>query len=297
MEIASGEQLATIVEVGGGLRAYSVAGRDVLDGYQPDEMCTAGRGQVLMPWPNRIRDGRYEFEGHAEQLPLSEASNQNAIHGLVRWVAWNVIEQAADRVVVGHVLYPQPGYPFALELTIEYRLSDGGMNVHTTARNTGPIPCPFGGGAHPYLTVGVAPVDEVTIQIPARVHLDADERGIPVGSSPVDGTPLDLRHAQSIGDRRLDDGYRDLERDAHGRAWAHLTGPDGSTRVSLWVDEAYGYLMVFTGDTLGPRARRSVAIEPMTCAPDAFNSGDGLIVLEPGETFSGSWGIRAELTA
>ncbi len=296
IEIASGAQRVTVVEVGGGLRTYSVVGRDILDGYQADEMCSAGRGQVLMPWPNRIRDGHYEFDGRSQQLPLSEAANQNAIHGLLRWASWTVIDQAADGVVVGNVLHPQPGYPFALDLAIEYRLSDDGLRVHTTVCNIGATACPFGSGAHPYLTAGVTPVDGLTIQVPGRTHLDADTRGIPTGASSVVGTPLDLRRAQPIGDRRLDDGYRDLERDAEGRAWAHLAAPDGSNRVSLWVDEAYDYLMVFTGDSLGPRSRQSLAIEPMTCAPDAFNSGDGLIVLEPGAMFTGTWGIRAEIT-
>jgi aldose 1-epimerase len=293
IELSHGAQRAIVVEVGGGLRAYSVDGHAVLAGYDDDAMCDGGRGQVLMPWPNRIRDGRYAFEGQAFQLPLSEPANHNAIHGLVRWATWTTASVERHRVVMQHRLHPQPGYPFALDLTVEYTLDEQGLRVRTSALNIGQTRCPFGSGAHPYLTVGVDPVDGVELSVPGRTRLRADGAGIPVAAEPVADTPFDLRHGVLIGDRKLDDGFTDLERDADGLARAHLAGLQGGRRVSLWVDEAYAYLMVFTGDTLSRQARAAVAIEPMTGAPDAFNSGDGLITLEPGQSFTGSWGIQA----
>src|SRR5690348_3976375 len=99
IEIRAGDQRAVIVEIGAGLRAYTVADRELLDGYGAEEMASAGRGQVLMPWPNRLQDGAYEFEGRSHQLPLTEPSSHNAIHGLVRWVSWSVREREAHRVV------------------------------------------------------------------------------------------------------------------------------------------------------------------------------------------------------
>lgn len=290
IELAYRAQQATVVEVGGGLRSYRVGGEDVLDGYAEEEMCSGGRGQVLMPWPNRIRDGRYAFGGSEQQLPLSEVANHNAIHGLVRWAPWSIQEQEPHRVVMGHVLHPSVGYPFSLELSVEYGLTDSGLRVSTRARNVGSQPCPFGSGMHPYLTIGVEPVDGVMLQAPGRVHLRSDERGIPVARDPVDGTALDFRRQKAIGTARLDDGFNDLERDANGVAWVHL-GDSRGRRLSLWVDRAYDYLMIFTGDTLSSRARHALAVEPMTCAPDAFNSGDGLITLQPDATFSGAWGL------
>lgn len=291
IEISRGAARATVVEVGGGLRAYRLGDHDILDGYAADDMCSGGRGQVLMPWPNRIRDGQYEFAGARQQLPVSEVSANNAIHGLVRWATWSVREQHPDRVVMEHVSHPQPGYPCTLEFSIEYALTEDGLRVHTSASNIGSAACPFGAGAHPYLSVGVAPVDNVEIQAPGATHLSSDERGIPTGRSSVEGTSLDLRRRTLIGSANLDDCFTDLERDADGIAWVHLAAADGARRISLWADRAYDYLMIFTGDTLSTGARESVAVEPMTCAPDAFNSGDGTIVLEPGDSFSGSWGI------
>jgi aldose 1-epimerase len=175
LEIGSGDQRAVVVEFGGGLRSYAVRDVDVLDGYGADEMCSSGRGQVLMPWPNRIEDGSYELDGRRQQLALTEPENGNAIHGLVRWVGWSVAERDADRVAVEHVLHPQPGYPFTLALRIEYALSDDGLAVRTTATNVGTGACPFGSGAHPYLTLGTEPIDAVVLQVPALNILRTDD--------------------------------------------------------------------------------------------------------------------------
>ena len=164
VEIALGDQQATVVEVGGGLRTYSVAGRELVDGYGIDEMSSSGRGQVLIPWPNRLEDGSYEFGGQTHQLPIDDVEERDAIHGLVRWVSWRPGEREPHRVVMEHLLHPRPGYPFSLALAIEYRLSEDGLGVTTTATNVGRVSCPFGSGAHPYLTLGTGTVDEIILR-------------------------------------------------------------------------------------------------------------------------------------
>jgi aldose 1-epimerase len=291
VEISFEEHRAVIVEVGAGLRTYSAGERPILDRYDVDEMCRSGRGQVLIPWPNRIRGGTYELDGCSHQLPLNEPEHRNAIHGLVRWARWTVGERADDRVVMEHVLHPRPGYPFTLLLAIEYALSREGLRVTTTATNQGRERCPFGAGAHPYLTAGTDTVDPVLLRVPARTVLESDERGIPTGRGTVAGTSRDFREARKIGETVLDHAFTDLERDAEGLARVRLTAPPGGPSVELWVDESYPYLMIFTGDPLPDVARRSLAVEPMTCPPDAFNSGEALTVLEPGASFTGAWGI------
>jgi aldose 1-epimerase len=291
-EIELGAHSAVVTEVGGGLRTYAVGDRNVLDGYGVDEMATAGRGQVLMPWPNRLQDGSYDFGGRTHQVALNEPQRANAIHGLVRWVAWAPRERDAHRVVVGNVLHPQSGYPFALDLEIEYELTPGGLAVRTTATNVGSSACPFGSGAHPYLSIGTDTVDEVVVRVPAHTVLEADDRGIPVGSHSVDDTELDFRAARRIGPAKLDHGFTGLERDGDGLARVGLRNGGGDRAVTLWVDESYPYLMVFTGD-LPEVGRGGLAVEPMSCPPNAFRSGEALVVLEPGETWSGTWGIEA----
>jgi aldose 1-epimerase len=288
-EIAFAEQRVVAVEVGGALRTYTVDGEDVIDGYRADEMATGGRGQMLMPWPNRVQDGSYEFEGRRHQLPLNELEHSNAIHGLVRWLAWRVREHEPHRVVLASVLHAQPGYPFSLDLRIEYELSAGGLAVRTTATNIGTSACPYGSGAHPYLTLGAETIDDVLLHVPAHTALRSDDRGIPVGTVAVDGTELDFRSARRIGQAKLDHGYTDLERDDAGVASVTVEAPDGSGRT-LWVDEGYPYVMVFTGDIPAVQ-RRGLAVEPMTCPPNAFRSGEALVTLEPGESHTAAWGL------
>jgi len=285
------EQRAVIVEVGGGLRSYSVGDRDLLDGYGVDELCPSGRGQVLIPWPNRLQDGRYTFVGRDHQLALTEPERGNAIHGLVRWVAWTVSESAPDRIVMEHLLRQQPGYASSLAIRIEYRLSDEGLHVRTTATNVGADGCPFGAGAHPYLSATTTPVDDTILRVPARAVLRADERGIPTGAESVETTEYDFRRPRPIGPTRLDHCFTDLERDEDELARVELRHPAVDTGITLWVDTGYPYLMLFTGDPLPDVNRRSLAVEPMTCPPNAFRSGEALISLEPGASWVGEWGI------
>jgi aldose 1-epimerase len=291
IEITHDDHRVTVVEVGAGLRDYTANGRPVLDGYAEGEMSSSGRGQLLIPWPNRIQDGRYTFEGEDHQLPLDDVAELDAIHGLVRWAAWSAAERARDRVVMEHTLHPQPGYPFTLALSVEYRLSDEGLQVRTTATNRGSQPCPYGSGSHPYLSLGEQGVDMLTLRVPARTVLRSDERGIPVDRHPVDGTEHDFRRPRPIGSTVLDHAFTDLEFGDDGRARVELSDPGSGAAVTLWVDEAHPYVMVFTGDPLPDVSRRSLAVEPMTCPPDAFRSGESLIRLEPGASFTSSWGI------
>jgi len=297
VEIACGEQRVGVVTLGGGLRSYEVAGRELLDGFAPGERPASGRGQVLAPWPNRIENGSYDFDGKRLQLPLTEPEHGNAIHGLVRRAAWNLVEQEPDRVVLDYVLAPQPGYPFMLALGIEYAVSDAGLTVTTTARNIAAEPCPYGSGQHPYLTLGTPTIDGLRLRVPGHTVLLSDERGLPVGSEPVERTEYDFRVARPIGETVLDNGFTGLERDAEGRAGVLLDDVDSGDGLTLWVDESYPYLMVFTGDPLPDVARRSIAVEPMTCPPNAFRTGESLIRLEPGESTASTWGIEPRLAA
>ena len=289
--IVTKDQQAVVVEVGGGLRSYSVGGHKLLDGYDADEMSSSGRGQVLIPWPNRLQDGSYEFNGRRYQLPLNEPEHRNAIHGLVRWSTWTATEREPHRVVMEHILYPQPGYPFLLGISIEYALSDSGLQVRTTATNLGTQSCPYGSGAHPYLTLGTETIDGLILRVPGRTVLRSDERGLPIDVEAVEHTEYNFQMPRRIGSTRFDHAFTDLERDAEGLARVELRDLDHGTEVSFWVDESYPYLMLFSGDPLPDISRRSLAVEPMTCPPNAFRTGEALIRLKPGSSFTGTWGI------
>jgi aldose 1-epimerase len=293
--IRSGDSEAVVVEVGGGLRSYTRAGRDVLWGFGEQEECHAGRGQLLMPWPNRIADGRYDREGETLQLALTEPARHNAIHGLVRWATWTVLERAQDRITVGYRLHPQQGWSWTLQLQVTYQLDEQGLTVRPHARNIGTGDAPFGFGAHPYLTAGEARVDELELTIPAASSMQVDpERLLPLGVRPVDGGPHDWRDGGVLGAAQLDTAFTDLTPDADGRWRVRLRHPASGRATTMWADAAvYPWLQVFTGDALPEPVRRSsgVAVEPMTCPPDAFRSGQDLIVLASGQEFEGLWGI------
>ena len=295
--IRHGDHQAVVVGVGGGLRTYTFRGRDVLAGYPPDTKCSGGRGQLLMPWPNRIRDGRYSTPGQSHQLALSEPERGNAIHGLVRWAIWSPLPgalQDQNTITLVCRLPPQMGWDWSLDLFVTYALTDEGLIVTPRAVNVGTGAAPFGFGAHPYLSVGEGRVDEVELGIPAGSLLVVDDRLLPRGIAAVDGTDRDFRGPRRVGETVLDTAFTNVVADADGRWRVTLAHVQTGRSVTVWADAtAYPWMQVFTGDSLPGRSRRTtgIAVEPMTCAPDAFNSGDGLLVLEPGQQFTASWGI------
>lgn len=291
--IAHGSLRATIVEVGGGIRELHDGRRALLEPYALGDICDGAHGAVLAPWPNRLADGRYTFQGTQQQLALSEPARHNAIHGLLRWSPWRALEHEPHRVLMGARIHPQTGYPFDLDITVEYSLSQDGLTVKTSARNLGEGDCPFGAGHHPYLSPGSGLIDACILELPASTLIAVDpQRQLPTGRQPIADGPLDFRSPRPIGATPIDSPLTDLLRDADGLARARLTAGDGSC-VELWVDRGYRVLEVFTGDTLAPaRRRRGLAVEPMTCPPDALRSGEDLIVLAPGQETVASWGAR-----
>jgi aldose 1-epimerase len=293
IEISSGLQRATIVEVGGGLRTYRVGDWAVLDGYSAEQVCDGGRGQPLLPWPNRIADGAYIFDGREHQLAIDEVPLRNAIHGLTRWSNWTAREVRSNEVTMDLTVHPRPGYPFTLLLQLTYTLSSDGLRVRTRATNLGGEALPFGAGFHPYFSVGTDVVDHAELRVPSRRTVEMTEQQVPTGELlDVKDTSLDFRRGRCIDSLVLDVCYQTLERDPSGLATVELMGPDGRC-LAIWMDRAFDWLMVFTGDTLAPELRRQgLAIEPMTCPPNAFQTGDGLVRLAPGESFEGHWGVR-----
>jgi aldose 1-epimerase len=296
-EITAAGYRAVVAECGATLRVLEYAGRPVVHGFGEDEMSSAGRGQLLMPWPNRIRDGRYAFDGRELQLGLTEPSRHNASHGLVRWSAWSPEEHAASSVSLSYRLMAQSGYPWTLDLHVLYDLSADGLTVTQTATNLGAGPAPYACGAHPYLTAGSGGVDDWELTLPAAVRLLPDDRMLPTGEEQVADTDYDFRVSRPLRGARLDHAFGELERDGEGVATASVRDPATGRGAALWVDRHHPWLMVFSADDGWDPPRQALAIEPMTAPPDAFRSGRDLVTLapagQPGDEVSVSWGIRA----
>lgn len=288
-----------VVEVGGGIRTYRLEGRDVLDGYPSDSVCDGGRGQVLAPWPNRLDGGSFEWEGKTYQLPIDEPEHSNAIHGLVRWLPWerDDVDPPGDAALRMRCrLHPRPGWPWPLDLSVTYELDGAGLKVTTTAENAGGAgSCPFALGWHPYIAAFGGLADDVVVAVPASTVYRADDRGLPLSSGPVEGTGSDFRgEGRPVGPDHVDSAFTDLERGADGRAVVTLTSAAAGLGARVWMDAAFGHVMVYTGDTLPDptRRRRGIAVEPMTAAPNALRNRDGLHILHEGQLFQASWGVE-----
>jgi aldose 1-epimerase len=288
---ADGQQ-AVLVEVGGGLRTYTAAGREILDGFSTDEIAPACAGQILAPWPNRIRDGQYAFDGEHHQLALTEPAKNTAIHGLVNWSRWHLVEQEPGAVTLEFDMPAQAGYPWSLLLRTRWSVGAGGLRADHEVTNTSDRNAPFGFSVHPYFRLTDTAVEDIALRVPARTRVLADGRLLPIGAVKIAGSEYDYSEPRRIGEAQLDITFGDVGYDADGGSSVTLAAPSGQS-ISVWADHAFRWWQVFTGDTLaGERHRRSVAVEPMTCPPDAFRSGRDLIVLVPGQTWRAAWGVR-----
>lgn len=301
MVAPSGEQYAieaagyraVVTESGAALRVLEHDGRALIDGFGENEMSTGGRGQLLAPWTNRTEDGVWEFDGRSLQLPLTEPARANASHGLVRWTAWAAREHTDSMVRLTCRLMAQSGWPWTLDFSTRYALGVDGLTVHQEVVNPGDGRVPYACGAHPYLRAGDGPVDDWELTLPARTRtlVDAD-RKLPTGTEAVAGTEYDFTTPRRIGATVLDHAFSDLVRDADGRVTVRLTGPEGT--VALWGGPETRWLQVFSADDGTDRARRCLAVEPMTAPAGALRTGEDLVVLDPGDAHTLTWGIRAD---
>lgn len=277
------------------LRSVEVDGIAVTEPLPAGAAPRFASGIVLSPWPNRVGDGRWELEGEAQQLVITEPDRSNAIHGLLRYADYEVREQRPDSVRLGALIPPQPGWPAPLDTWVEYRAVAGGLDVRHGVRNPSERRVPYAVGAHPFLRIGATPVEELVVTVHADAFLETDDRLLPVATRRVDGTQYDLRAGVRVGDvgGRLDTAYAGVRHGADGEV-ARLTDPSTGRSLVLRQYATWGHLQVFT-PTAFPAAdgvRQAIAIEPMTAPPDALRSGDGLVWLGPGESWSGGWSLR-----
>lgn len=287
---------AELGTVGAVLRSLSVGGADLTLPTAPDRAADKCNGVILSPWPNRVRAGRWSLDGSVQQLDITEPERGGSLHGLLSFTDYAIVEQGQDAATLAATIHPQHGWPFLLETTVRYALTPDGLTVTHGVRNRSSARAPYATGAHPYLKVGDAPIAELELTVPAASFFEVDERLDPIAESPVDGTPADLRSGRRVGDLTLDTAFGRVTHagivDGHGDvAW--LTAPDGS-RTTLWQDLAWGYVQVFTTHEMPTPDGLvdAIAVEPMTAPPDALNSGQGLVWIEPGQSWEGSWGLR-----
>jgi len=295
--ISSGKYRAEIAAAGAGLRLLEFDGSPLTETWEAGTKPPLSAGLVLAPWPNRVADGAFTFGGTEHQLEITEPSRNNASHGFVRRVDWTLVDRTESRVEQSVDVGQHPGWPYSVEVSVVHELSDSGLTVTASATNTGESDAPYGMGFHTFVRVGDVPLDDCTLEFSAGTRLQLDPvRNLPNGPSvPTAGSEFDFSAPRLMKDVWLDTPFSAEVPDADGRAWHVLRGPDG-TGTGLWTDREFDWVQVFTADPAHDQAYpdrgRAVAVEPMTCPPDAFNSGVDVIVLTPGETWTGSWGME-----
>ncbi|MER6506527.1 aldose 1-epimerase family protein [Nonomuraea sp. NPDC001636] len=270
-QLEGGGYTAHISPRGAALRTLRHGGRDLVTAWPEQGPVPYFAGTVLAPWPNRVGGARYTFQGRAHRLEVTEPDRGHALHGLVAVVDWKVAEAEADRARLTYELAEAPGYPFTLALSAEHLLDAGGLTTTVTARNTGEAHAPYGCGPHPWLL-------GEELELPAARYLTTDDRLLPAGLADVAGTPYDFRKPRPVGDTVIDHAFTGLDR---GEVRV------GAVRV-VWDPAVLPWVQVCTSRQLG---YEGVAVEPMTCPPDAFNSGTDLVVLRPGDEHVASWTI------
>ena len=297
-------QRAVVSPWGASLRRYFFvdadgSDRDILWGYAGGGSKKGGQGDVLIPFPGRVADGRYSFDGQALQLERNDKEGPNAIHGFVRTLPWTILQAdsrcASFEVRLDAESYGPRGYPFSLATRVTYSLDRQGLSCTFAVQNVGRQAAPVGVGFHPYFTVGTSRIDEAEAKIPGAGYLEFNERLAPTGTIvSAAGTEWDFRDYRPIGNRRFNHCYVQLDRDAEGMATASLRHTGSGRAIDIVMDCSFSAVVVYTGDAIAEAPRRAFAIEPMTCATDALNHPEwGLKRLAPDETFSGSYRVRS----
>ena len=296
--LSAGDYTAQLASVGASLRTLEHRGVPLVVPFDDAAVRPVFRGAILAPWPNRVVDGHYRFAGVEQQLALTEPARGHALHGLATWLDFDITEEHPDSVTLEATIQAQAGYPHRIDVSVTYRLDQNGLHTVVSATNTGTTPAPWGTGPHPYLVAGRGHVDDWTLTLPAdQVLTVTDDRLIPIGLADVstEGNGIfDFREPRVIADTFIDHAFTHLHRDSNGMTTVTLRENTTGSGVEMTWDESCPWVQIHTADLPDPQqSRLGLAVEPMTCPPDAYNSGTDLIVINPGENHRAGWTIRA----
>ena len=275
--LSAGDYEARIVTVGAGLAGLTYRGHDLVVPHSVNQCPPGYLGKVLMPWPNRVAGGSYSWEGTSYDLPVDEPTFGTSLHGFVAFQEWEIAESDDSSVLLRTLIAARYSYPWTLLASTRYSLdADAGLNVELSATNIGEGTAPYGVGFHPYLAIDDTRADDLELENPAAIIYEADTSMIPVAAHDVADFGLDFRSPARIGASQLDHAFAGLPEGT----WAvTLRDPASGVGVSLSSDARW--LQVYSADYIG---RVGVAVEPMSCPPNAFNSGTDVVALAPGQT-------------
>lgn len=260
-------------------------------------------GALLAPWPNRTGDGIFSHHGTIHRLPCTEPDRNNALHGYAADATWETTDRSPGSVTMQWQGPARTEWAWPLAYSITWALADDGLSAELTVTNTSTgietahpstTSSPFGLGWHPYLSAQGAPLDECTLVMPATTNLPLDpERLLPAGPE-IPATEIVGKHQHMAG-ITLDHCFRLDAPPANSNHAAHhieLRNAAGSG-ARLWADERFGWCQVYTSPESAPTIGRAVAVEPMTCPPNALRSGESLLQLASASSTRFRFGISA----
>jgi aldose 1-epimerase len=295
----TGEYASILPYLGGTINGISLKHKNsivnITDGYlTPEEaektLFSSFKGSNLFPFPNRIDGGKYNHLDKSYELPITFPNENNAIHGLVLDQKFEIISKEDGDVTCSLVILYSPknlpeGYPFNYTLEVEYRWVKYALfECISKVTNHSQVKIPIGIGWHPYFKAEVPSVDNLWVQFPSEKLLEVNDRQIPTGKSK---DYANFNQLTQLSDTKFDSCFT-LKQD-HAPAEIIIYNKSENFGYKIWQETGinkYNFLQVYT-----PPDRKTIAIEPMTCAPDAFNNKQGLITLEPGKSVSVKWGV------
>jgi aldose 1-epimerase len=285
-----GARLNELVLSKNGIKHQLLDGCETYEALLEDQKENKFKGSNLFPFPNRINHGRYSHNGNDYQLKKNFPGEDNAIHGLILSSIFRVKGKSENQKEVNLLLEykfngAHSGYPFSSILELRYTLSDSGMQCCTKVTNDSDTSIPFGHGWHPYFKTGSL-LNDIYLKIPSNQILETDERLIPSGKMILSDKFLE---PTQVKDHAFDTCYK-ITNTERGMSETELYDRGKDLNIVCWQEsgpDKYRFVQIYI-----PPNRRSIAIEPCTCAPDAFNNQKGLLILQPGESREFSYGVK-----
>lgn len=285
VELAGGDYRVTLSNLGASLVQLRHQGQNYCPERPVSELVPRYHGSVIAPWANRIADGEYEFKGEKFSVPVNETALNNSLHGLSGDLAWGIASQDATSCSFSSEVGGIEGYPWKIKLTAKYSLAADGLELIFTATNASSTSAPFTWAFHPYFQLPQAEPAGWRLTMPAAEFVEVDERLLPIRTSQVT-EPFDFTGGAPCCFAGLDHAFGSLPAGEHQ---AQLSAAGSKTLTLSW-DEGSPWVQLHHP----PAGVRAVVVEPQSSPPDAFNSKQDLVVLEPGSLFQARISIKVQ---
>jgi aldose 1-epimerase len=278
-----------ISSLGAALLNYRVGNKDVVVSFVDNEGYTSVySGIVLLPYPNRLEDGIYEYNGTNYSTSVNEFDNNNNLHAQAEFHNFQILNQSDDSITLGLRMPLHYGYPFDIYTEVTYTLGEEGLSIATVAKNLSTTTAPWGLGFHPWFAVRGEYAD-AALEVQANSRVTVNQRMLPTGEVAVDGK-YDLRTLQGLGDNQYDDAFLDFS-NSESEPAVTLRGADGH-ETYVYADKTLPVFQICTrADQTETGLQNTVAIEPCTCYANAFKTGRLLIELAPEQVQQSRWRI------